>query len=210
MVASIATRGVRDGRVLAAMAAVPRERFVPPALTDEAYEDRPLPIGDGQTISQPYIVAVMTEALRLAATDRVLEIGTGSGYSAAVLAEIVADVYTIERLGSLAASARRRLSDLGYENVHVRCDDGTKGWPQHAPYDAIVVTAGGPEIPKALLEQLTVGGRLVMPVGDLVFGQQLVRAVRESADKYGHDNLGGVAFVPLIGAEGWPEQEAAG
>jgi protein-L-isoaspartate(D-aspartate) O-methyltransferase len=208
MVASIAARGIRDGHVLAAMAAVPRERFVPPALTDEAYGDRPLPIGEGQTISQPYIVAVMTEALRLTPSDRVLEIGTGSGYAAAVLAEIAAHVYTIERLGALAASARRRLSDLGYENVHVRCDDGTKGWPQHAPYDAIVVTAGGPEVPEALLEQLAVGGRLVMPVGDLAFGQRLVRVLREAADRYRHDDLGAVAFVPLIGAEGWPEESA--
>jgi protein-L-isoaspartate(D-aspartate) O-methyltransferase len=208
MVAYIAARGVRDGRVLAAMAAVPRERFVPPVLRDEAYGDRPLPIGDGQTISQPYIVAVMTEALRLAPGDRVLEIGTGSGYAAAVLAEIVAQVYTIERLGALAASARRRLFDLGYENVHVRCDDGTKGWPQHAPYDAIVVTAGGPEIPKPLLDQLAVGGRLVMPVGDLAVGQRLTRAVRASADHYRYDDLGSVAFVPLIGAEGWPEESA--
>ncbi len=205
MVHQIETRGVHDPAVLAAMGKVPRERFVGSSLTHAAYEDRPLPIGEGQTISQPYIVALMTEALRLTSRDRVLEIGTGSGYAAAVLAEIAAQVYTIERLGSLAASARRRLSDLGYETVHVRCADGTLGWPEHAPYDAIVVTAGGPEIPKALLDQLAIGGRLVMPVGALSSGQHLVRVVRTGPDDYDSEDLGGVAFVPLIGAEGWPE-----
>jgi protein-L-isoaspartate(D-aspartate) O-methyltransferase len=209
MVDHLAARGVHDPAVLAAMGKVPRERFVASHLADAAYDDHPLPIGEGQTISQPYIVALMTEALRLAAGDRVLEIGTGSGYAAAVLAEIAAQVYTIERLAGLAASARRRLSDLGYEMVHVRCADGTLGWREHAPYDAIVVTAGGPEIPKALLDQLAMGGRLVMPVGALPSVQHLVRVTRKGTDDYDSEDLGGVAFVPLIGAEGWPEDTGA-
>jgi protein-L-isoaspartate(D-aspartate) O-methyltransferase len=190
------------------MRKVPREKFVPPRLADEAYDDGPLPIGEGQTISQPYIVALMTEALRLGPRDRVLEIGTGSGYAAAVLAEITAEVYTIERVAPLAESARQRLADVGYASVHVHCGDGTLGWPEHAPYDAIVVTAGGPTVPKALLDQLAVGGRLVMPVGR-GWGQELVRVVRKAADDYDYENLGGVAFVPLIGAQGWPEGEGA-
>jgi protein-L-isoaspartate(D-aspartate) O-methyltransferase len=204
----IALRGVRDPAVLAAMRAVPREKFVPASLAAEAYEDQPLPIGEGQTISQPYIVGLMTQALGLTSRDRVLEIGTGSGYAAAVLAEIAAEVYTIERVASLAESARRRLADLGYATVHVRCGDGTLGWLEHAPYDAIVVTASGPEIPKPLLEQLAVGGRLVMPVGTTVFGQRLVRVVRRAVDDWAHDDLGEVAFVPLIGAQGWPDASA--
>jgi protein-L-isoaspartate(D-aspartate) O-methyltransferase len=205
----IAERGVRSPAVLAAMGTVPRESFVPANLAPYAYDDEPLPIGERQTISQPYIVAFMTEALRLAPGDRVLEIGTGSGYAAAVLAEIVAEVYTVERLVPLAESARRRLADLGYTNVHVRCANGTLGWPEHAPYDAIVVTAGGPEVPKALLDQLAVGGRLVMPVGALPYGQRLVRVVRTGPDDYAREDLGDVAFVPLIGAEGWPDAPAA-
>lgn len=207
MVNGIAARGISDRAVLAALRKVPRERFVAPALIDAAHEDHALPIGDEQTISQPYIVALMTEALRLTPADRLLEIGTGSGYAAAVLAEIAAEVYTIERISSLAASARRRLSDLGYETVHVRCADGTLGWPQHSPYDAIVVTAGDPEVPKALRDQLAIGGRLVMPVGAAPW-RQLVRVVRTGADDYHSEDLGGVAFVPLIGAEGWSEEGA--
>jgi protein-L-isoaspartate(D-aspartate) O-methyltransferase len=201
--------GVRDPAVIAAMGRVPRERFVPDDVAPYAYADEPLPIGEGQTISQPYIVALMTEALRLAPGDRVLEIGTGSGYAAAVLAEIAAEVYTIERLPSLAEAARRRLAALGYASVHVRCGDGTLGWPEHAPYDAIVATAGGPEVPPALLDQLAIGGRLVIPVGASPWAQRLVRVVRAAADDYGHEDLGGVAFVPLIGARGWPDAEGA-
>ena len=205
--AQIARRGVRDPAVLAAMAEVPREEFVPAHRAGDAYGDAPLPIGEGQTISQPYIVALMTEALRLTRGDRVLEIGTGSGYAAAVLSEIAAEVYTIERLAPLADSARHRLADLGYDTVHVQCGDGTLGWPEHAPYDAIVATAGGPEVPNALLEQLAIGGRLVMPVGASPHEQHLVRVVRKTADDYDHEDLGAVAFVPLIGAQGWPERE---
>jgi protein-L-isoaspartate(D-aspartate) O-methyltransferase len=201
----IAARGVRDPRVLNAVRTVPREAFVPERLRPFAYEDGPLPIGEGQTISQPYIVAVMTEAAQPKPGDRALEIGTGSGYGAAVLARIAAEVYTVERLASLAESARRRFGELGYHNVHVLLGDGTLGWPEHAPYDAIVVTAGGPKVPPALLDQLAVGGRLVMPIGSQSRFQRLVRVVRRGADKYDHEELEEVAFVPLIGAEGWPE-----
>jgi protein-L-isoaspartate(D-aspartate) O-methyltransferase len=203
----IADRGVRDEAVLAAMRAVPRERFVAERQARFAYADEPLPIGEGQTISQPYVVAVMTEALRLTPHDRVLEIGTGSGYSAAVLATIVSEVYTVERLEGLAESARRRLAALGYVNVHVRHGDGSLGWPEHAPYDAIVVTAGGPDVPPSLLRQLAVGGRLVMPVGSTPFTQRLVRVVRTGPDAYDREPLEEVAFVPLIGAEGWPARK---
>ena len=206
----IAMRGVRQPAVLAAMGKVPREKFVPEHLAAHAYEDRPLPIGQGQTISQPYIVAFMTEALGLDPRDRVLEIGTGSGYAAAVLAEIVAEVYTIERLAPLARSAQRRLADLGYAGVRVCCGDGTLGWPEHAPYDAIVTTAGGREVPPALLAQLAIGGRLVIPVGTSRRAQRLVRVVRARADDYETEDLGDVAFVPLIGAQGWRDAEAVG
>jgi protein-L-isoaspartate(D-aspartate) O-methyltransferase len=203
----IAARGVRDPAVLQAMRTVPRECFVDEIQVRFAYEDEPLPIGEGQTISQPYIVAAMTQALRLRPSDRVLEIGTGSGYAAAVLSGIVAEVYTIERVESLARSARLRLRDLGYANVHVRHGDGSLGWPEHAPYDAIVVTAGGPDVPGSLLRQLAIGGRLIMPVGRATRWQRLVRVVRTGEDTYEREALEEVAFVPLIGAEGWPVGE---
>jgi protein-L-isoaspartate(D-aspartate) O-methyltransferase len=200
-------RGIRDPAVLAAMRTVPRERFVDDALAHRAYEDGPLPIGEGQTISQPYIVAVMTEALRLQAGDRVLEIGTGSGYAAAVLAVIVAEVYTIERIERLATLSRRRLDELGYANVRVRHGDGSLGWPEHAPYHAIVVTAGGPDVPPSLQRQLAVGGRLVMPVGPTSRSQRLVRVVRTDHETCEREALEDVCFVPLIGAEGWSAHE---
>jgi protein-L-isoaspartate(D-aspartate) O-methyltransferase len=200
-------RGIRDPAVLAAMRTVPRERFVDDDLAHRAYEDGPLPIGEGQTISQPYIVAVMAEALGLQAGDRVLEIGTGSGYAAAVLAVIAAEVYTIERIESLAALSRRRLRELGYANVQVRHADGSLGWPEHAPYDAIVVTAGGPDVPRSLLQQLALGGRLVMPVGPTSRAQRLVRVVRTGEETYDREPLEEVSFVPLIGAEGWSAHE---
>jgi protein-L-isoaspartate(D-aspartate) O-methyltransferase len=202
----LAGRGIRDPAVLEAMRTVPREAFVAPGQAAHAYDDGPLPIGDGQTISQPYIVAVMTEALRLQPGDRVLEIGTGSGYAAAVLSAIAGEVYTVERIEGLATSARRRLAELGYANVHVRHGDGSLGWPEHAPYDAIVVTAGGPDVPPSLQRQLTVGGRLVIPVGPTPRSQRLVRVVR-TPDGYAREMLEDVAFVPLIGAEGWPASE---
>jgi protein-L-isoaspartate(D-aspartate) O-methyltransferase len=199
----IAARGVRNPAVLEAMRLVPRERFVPAHLAELAYTDEPLPIGEGQTISQPYIVAAMIDAARPRPGDRALEIGTGSGYSAAVLATIVAEVYTVERLAGLAEAAGRRLAELGYTNVHVRQANGTLGWPEHAPFDVIIVTAGGPRVPRPLLEQLAAGGRLVMPVGSRQLGQRLTRVTRTGEDTYHHEGLEDVAFVPLIGEEGW-------
>lgn len=201
----IASRGVRDPRVLDAMRAVPREAFVPEDLRQAAFEDHPLPIGDRQTISQPYIVALMCEAVQLRASDRALEIGTGSGYSAAVLGRLASEVETVERIARLASRAAAQLARLGVTNVHVHCGDGTLGWPDGAPYDAIVVTAGGPSVPKALLEQLAPGGRLVMPVGTGHGWQDLVRVTRSGVDDFRQESLGDVAFVPLIGAQGWPE-----
>jgi protein-L-isoaspartate(D-aspartate) O-methyltransferase len=200
----IAARGVRDARVLEAMASVPREEFIPGRLVESAYDDCPLPIGHGQTISQPYIVAVMTEAAQVQAGDRVLEIGTGSGYGAAVLSRIAGEVYTVERIEALADAAKERLATLGYDNVHVRCGDGSLGWPQHAPYDAIIVTAGGPRVPPTLVSQLKDGGRLVMPVGSEPRSQRLVRCTRTGPGSYAQEDLELVAFVPLLGEEGWP------
>jgi len=196
-------RGIRDPLVLEAMRSVPREAFVPPELADEAYADGPLPIGEGQTISQPYIVALMVEALELRGGERVLEIGAGSGYAAAVLAEIAAEVYTVERHAPLAREARERLRALGYDHVQLRVGDGSRGWPEHAPYAAIVVAAGAPEVPEALEEQLAVGGRLVIPVGQGRTLQELLRLRRLSETEYQREELGGVRFVPLVGAEGW-------
>ena len=201
----IEARGITDPLVLDAMRTVPRERFVPASLAKFAHDDGPLPIGHDQTISQPYVVAVMARAAGLKPGARVLEIGTGSGYSAAVLSRITAEVYTVERVGALADAARARLAELGYGNVHVREGDGTLGWPAHAPYDAVVVTAGGPRVPGTLLHQLAVGGRLVMPVGPVARHQRLVRVTRTDVHEYQYENLEEVAFVPLIGAEGWTE-----
>jgi protein-L-isoaspartate(D-aspartate) O-methyltransferase len=200
---NIAARGVRDELVLEAMRKVPRELFVPNNLREFAYEDSPLPIGGEQTISQPYIVAFMTEALMLRGGEKVLEIGAGSGYAAAVLSEIAADVYTVERLGRLADKAAATLADLGYDNVRVLHGDGTRGWPEHAPYDAIVVAAGAPQVPKSLKQQLKVGGRLVIPVGADQRAQELVRVVRISTNQYRSEDIADVRFVPLIGDEGW-------
>src|SRR5690606_26278258 len=197
----LARRGIRDPKVTRAMTRVPREKFVPEELAEFAYDDTPLPLPENQTISQPYVVALMTEALELDDDDRVLEIGTGSGYSAAVLAEIAAEVFTIERHPSLADAARARLEALGYDNVHVRCGDGTLGWPEEAPFDAIVVTAGGPAVPRSLREQLAQGGRLVIPVG-VERVQRLLRIRRTDEDRYDEEDLGPVLFVPLIGEEG--------
>lgn len=199
----LAGRGIHDPAVLAAMREVPREAFVGEEMQDFAYDDYPLPIAEGQTISQPYIVAYMTEALELSSTDRVLEIGTGSGYAAAVLSRIAGTVYSVERLAGLAQSARQRLEMLGYTNVVIHEGDGTLGWPEHAPYDAIVVTAGSPKVPKPLLEQLAIGGRLVIPVGPSLDLQILVRVRRVSEHDYRNEELCGVRFVPLIGAAGW-------
>jgi protein-L-isoaspartate(D-aspartate) O-methyltransferase len=207
----IAARGVRSQLVLEAMQAVPREAFLPHDLREFAYEDAPLPIADGQTISQPYIVALMTEALALEGGEKVLEIGTGSGYAAAVLAQIAKEVYTVERIVRLAETAAAVLSNLGYRNVHVRHGDGTRGWQDHAPYDAIVVTAGGPEVPESLRSQLKIGGRLVIPVGADRRFQELVRVTRISEREYKTDDITDVRFVPLVGEQGWaaPADESA-
>jgi len=199
----IRARGVRSPLVLEAMRKVPREAFLPHALHEFAYEDSPLPIAAEQTISQPYIVALMTEALALQGNEKVLEIGTGSGYGAAVLAEIAGEVYTVERIGQLAEKSASVLAGLGYRNVHVMHGDGTRGWPDHAPYDAIVVAAGGPDVPKALRAQLKVGGRLVIPIGSDARAQELVRITRVSEDEYKSEDLADVNFVPLLGQEGW-------
>jgi protein-L-isoaspartate(D-aspartate) O-methyltransferase len=199
----IVARGVRDDLVLDAMRKVPRELFLPKNLREFAYEDSPLPIAGKQTISQPYIVAFMAEALMLKGGEKVLEIGTGSGYAAAVLSEIAASVYTVERLGELAEKAAATLAELGYDNVHVLHGDGTRGWPEHAPYDAIVVAAAGPQVPESLKEQLKIGGRLVIPVGADQRSQELVRVVRVSKNKYRSEDIADVRFVPLIGEEGW-------
>ena len=199
----MAERGLNDPIVLEAINKVPREKFVPDDLIDSAYRDSPLPIEADQTISQPYIVALMTVALELKPTDRVLEIGTGSGYSAAVLAEIANEVYTIERHQVLTDTARERLQKLGYKNIHVLQGDGSLGWPEHAPFDAIVVTAAGPDVPQSLKQQLAIGGRLVMPVGEYRYSQTLLRVRRINENQYEEENLGGVRFVPLIGKEGW-------
>jgi protein-L-isoaspartate(D-aspartate) O-methyltransferase len=199
----IARRGVTDPLVLDAMARIPREAFVLPGWEDEAYEDQPLPIADRQTISQPFIVAFMVETAGLRPGDRALEIGTGSGYAAAVMATIAARVYTIERHPTLAKAARTRLRELGFGNVEVRVGDGTLGWPEVQPFDAIIVTAGGPKVPAELREQLAIGGRLVIPVGDSMHRQSLVRVVREGPEKYREEALADVAFVPLIGEAGW-------
>ncbi len=201
----VAARGIRDERVLAAMRAVPREAFIAGELAEFAYEDAPLPIEAAQTISQPFIVAAMTAALELEPHHRVLEVGTGSGYAAAVLGQVATEVYTVERHQDLAEVAERRLRELGYGNVRVRHGDGTLGWAEHAPYDAIVVAAGGPDVPPALLAQLALGGRLVIPIGATPREQELVRIRRVGKEEYQREQLGGVRFVPLIGARGWQE-----
>ncbi len=202
----IAERGVENKAVLDAMRAVPREMFVPEAAVEFAYEDGPLDIEAGQTISQPYVVALMAAALELSPRDRVLEIGAGSGYAAAVLSRVAAEVYAVERHAVLVDLARRRMKDLGYDNVHIFQGDGTLGCPEHAPYDAIVVSAGGPSVPDALRAQLVIGGRLVIPVGATPPEQELVCVTRTGEHEYGQEDLGSVRFVPLIGMHGWGAQ----
>ena len=204
----VEARGVRDPLVLAAMRAVPRELFVPKHLKDEAYDDTPLAIGAGQTISQPYIVAFMVEALGLRGGEKVLEIGAGSGYAAAILAEIAREVFTIERVGQLAEQAAANLADAATDNVHVRHADGTEGWIDEAPFDAILVSAGAPDIPKSLMHQLKIGGHMVIPVGPDQRSQELVRVTRVDDSEYEQEDLADVRFVPLIGKEGWESREA--
>lgn len=206
---AIAGRGIRSEGVLGALRTVPREAFLPASMAEYAYADAPLPIAEGQTISQPYIVALMAEAAELADGAEVLEIGTGSGYAAAVLSRIAKNVYTVERVGQLAEKSAAVLAHLGYSNVHVLHGDGTRGWTEHAPYDAIVVSAGGPAVPKSLKWQLKVGGRLVMPVGRDPDAQELVRVTRVGHEEFRTESLADVRFVPLIGAEGWPSGQVS-
>ncbi len=191
-------RGVRDQKVLEVMGKVPRHLFVEESLREKAYEDYPLPIGEGQTISQPYVVALMTEALKLKPTDRVLEIGTGSGYQAAVLAEIVKEVYTIEIRKGLAEKTEKRLSKAGYGNVRVRYGDGYFGWEEHAPFDAVIITASANHIPPPLIRQLKEGGRLIIPLGSTVYYQTLTLATKKKGELE-LEQMTSVAFVPMVG-----------
>jgi protein-L-isoaspartate(D-aspartate) O-methyltransferase len=200
----IASRGIKDVHVLHAMSKVPRHRFVEEALQGQAYNDYPLPIGEKQTISQPYMVALMTEALELKGDETVLEIGTGSGYQAAILSELAEWVYSIERIRSLANRARKLFDELDIYNVEIKVSDGTHGWKEKAPFHAITVTAGAPEIPQPLLDQLDLGGRLVVPIGD-AFSQTLVRVIR-TEEGFKQEDLGGCHFVKLIGEHGWQEE----
>jgi len=204
----IRSRGVRDERVLRAMEKIPRHLFIDEGLIDQAYNDNPLPIGDKQTISQPYIVALMTEALELKGREKVLELGTGSGYEAAILAELADRVFTIERIASLAQKARKLLESLNYYNVVIRVGDGTYGWREESPFDAIAVSAGSPSIPRMLVEQLAIGGRLVIPVGSR-YSQSLIKLTRlsENPDDVKREDLGGCRFVNLIGEHGWKVEQ---
>ena len=197
-------RGIKDPRVIAAMKKVPRHLFLEEALQSQAYSDHPLPIGEKQTISQPYMVALMTEALQLKGNEKVLEIGSGSGYQAAVLAELAEKVFSVERIRSLAIRARNLLISLGYFNVEIKIFDGTYGWEEMGPYGAIIVTAGAPDIPQPLIDQLAVGGRLVIPVGDASV-QDLFRVTR-TEEGIKKEDLGGCRFVKLIGKHGWIDE----
>jgi protein-L-isoaspartate(D-aspartate) O-methyltransferase len=197
----LVARGIKDKRVLDAMMKVPRHLFVEEGLWHQAYGDFPLPIGQGQTISQPYIVALMTEALQLTGDEKVLEIGTGSGYQGAILAELTNQVFSIERISSMASKARKILDELGYAHVLIRVSDGTLGWQEEAPFAGIIVTAGAPETPPTLVQQLEVRGRLVIPVGN-EYSQTLLKVVKQEKG-YKEEDLGGVRFVKLIGDHGW-------
>ena len=199
----LVAREIRDPGVLAAMGKIPRERFIDATFRPQAYSDRPLPIGHSQTISQPYIVALMTEALQLTGVEKTLELGTGSGYQTAILAELSARVLTIERIKPLQDRAQKTLKELGYTNIVFKVFDGTLGWEEYAPYDAIIVTAGAPTIPQSLLDQLAEGGRLLIPVGDK-YSQELVRLIKNDGNLI-KKSLGGCRFVSLIGEQGWVE-----
>lgn len=200
----LVTRGIRDGRVLDAMRKVPRHLFVGESLWYSAYDDMALPIGEGQTISQPYMVAVMTELLDLKGEERVLEIGTGSGYQAAVLAELAREVYTVERIAALSERAAETLRVLGYENVHLRVGDGTLGWPEAGPFDRILITAGAPDVPEPLWEQLSEGGIVLAPVGDR-FSQQLLKVMKRKG-RLSREFHTPCVFVPLVGKFGWEKE----
>ena len=197
-------RGIKDERMLAAMKKVPRHLFVDEPMQHRAYDDSALPIGEGQTISQPYMVAVMTEFLELKGTEKVLEIGTGSGYQAAVLAELAKEVYTVERITVLAKRAEGRYRELGYDNIHVKVADGTLGWPEASPFDRIIITAGTPKVPEPLLQQLADQGMLIAPVGDR-FSQQIIK-VRKIGEKVVEEYHTPCVFVPLIGEYGWKKE----
>ncbi len=197
-------RGIHDELLLAAFSKVPRHRFVPRELFDSAYGDYPLPIGEGQTISQPFMVALMTEVLQLKGKERVLEVGTGSGYQAVILAEIVEEVYSVERFGPLTERARKVLDELGYNNVKVKVGDGTLGWEEFSPYDGIVVTAGAPRAPQSLVAQLKDGGRMVIPIGGGF--SQMLTLIEKIGCKVSSHEICGCVFVPLIGEEGWKGQ----
>ncbi len=201
----IAARGIRDPALLAAFRAVPREVFVDASFAEDAYGDHPLPIAAGQTISQPYIVALMIDAAGVGAGDRVLEIGAGSGYAAAVIGRIAAEVTAIERHPELVRVARERIEGLGYFNVTIVQGDGTRGWPEAAPYDAILAAASGSHVPQPLIDQLAPAGRLVMPLGEPGGVQQLVKVTKQADGGVTHNDLGAVRFVPLIGQEGWSD-----
>ncbi|MFQ5802609.1 MAG: protein-L-isoaspartate(D-aspartate) O-methyltransferase [Candidatus Methylomirabilales bacterium] len=196
-------RGIKDPRVLQAVVKVPRHLFVESALAERAYEDDPLPISERQTISQPYMVALMTEALELKGEERVLEVGTGSGYQTAILAELCLNVFSIEKIGTLAVQARAILDELNYFNVAIHVGDGTLGWSEHAPYDAILVTAGSPELPQPLINQLSWGGRFVIPIGNEQ--SQILKRFRHTASGLEEEVLGDCRFVKLLGRYGWPD-----
>lgn len=198
MVSLLKKRGITDQTVLQAMHDVPREDFVLGSFREDAYADSALPLTHKQTISQPLIVALMAQVLEIQPTDRILEVGTGSGYAAAVMGRLAKDVYTIERIGDLAITASETIRRLGIGNVHVRFGDGLKGWPDEGPYDAISVAAGGDSVPSALFEQLAIGGRLVMPLGPIQDSQKLIRIRKIGEDRYEEDDFGGVRFVPLL------------
>lgn len=201
----IIARGITDQKIISVMEEVPRHQFVEEALQSQAYTDYALPIGEKQTISQPFIVAAMTEALTLKQDDRVLEVGTGSGYQSAILSRLVSHVFSVERIVSLARRARRILDSLHYSNVHIHVSDGSSGWAEQAPFDAIIVTAGAPEVPQDYLDQLTIGGRLVIPVGN-GNSQVLKRIIRTADQTFSEEDLLDCRFVPLIGEHGWSEK----
>lgn len=202
--AQLISRDIVDERVSEAFRKVPRHMFVKESLQQDAYNDYPLPIGCGQTISQPYMVALMTQCLELKETDKVLEIGTGSGYQSAIIGELAKEVYSVERYEELAVNAKNVLDQLGYTNIHIKTGDGTLGWEEFAPYDGIVVTAGAPDVPKTLKEQLRDGGRLVIPVGGAY--SQILKVVKRSKNKFTENEVCGCVFVPLVGKYGWDER----
>ena len=205
MIDLLKSRGISSLEVLRAMSLVPREKFVSSKYLEAAYNDGPLSIGSGQTISQPYMVAMMTEALMLKKNDKVLEIGTGSGYQAAILQEIASYIYSVERISSLAENARKLLVALGYSDINIKVEDGTLGWPEEAPFDAIIVTSGSPSVPETLMSQLSNGGRMIIPVGSRNH-QRIIRIIR-SGDNYSKEEMLSCIFVPLIGKYGWDEKE---